>query len=188
VNFKGLFFAAAMACSFGSAAHADVVTPAFNPADFSIIEGSGVYTVVDNSSDWSVYRFVVENPLASSGSAHTTQTGWTPSTQGAWLFKDSNALNAPATVDSGFQYWNQTNNRTLDVQPGTSSDNFTFVGPAASHFEIFVIDQLGEVQTVFGVTAAVPEPSTWAMMILGFFGIGFMAYRRKQNGPALRLA
>jgi PEP-CTERM motif len=27
--------------------------------------------------------------------------------------------------------------------------------------------------------AAVPEPSTWAMMILGFAGIGFMAYRRK---------
>jgi outer membrane lipase/esterase len=34
---------------------------------------------------------------------------------------------------------------------------------------------------------AVPEPSTWAMMILGFLGIGFMAYRRNQNGPALRL-
>lgn len=27
--------------------------------------------------------------------------------------------------------------------------------------------------------AAVPEPSTWAMMILGFTGLGFMAYRRK---------
>jgi hypothetical protein len=26
------------------------------------------------------------------------------------------------------------------------------------------------------------------MMILGFCGVGFMAYRRKQNGPALRLA
>jgi hypothetical protein len=25
----------------------------------------------------------------------------------------------------------------------------------------------------------VPEPSTWAMMILGFMGVGFMAYRRK---------
>jgi PEP-CTERM motif-containing protein len=25
---------------------------------------------------------------------------------------------------------------------------------------------------------AVPEPSTWAMMILGFVGVGFMAYRR----------
>jgi hypothetical protein len=31
---------------------------------------------------------------------------------------------------------------------------------------------------------AVPEPSTWAMMILGFAGIGFMAYRRKFK-PAL---
>jgi hypothetical protein len=31
---------------------------------------------------------------------------------------------------------------------------------------------------------AVPEPSTWAMMILGFAGIGFMAYRRKSQ-PAL---
>jgi hypothetical protein len=43
---------------------------------------------------------------------------------------------------------------------------------------------------VTGSTAvsAVPEPSTWAMMILGFCGIGFLAYRRKQNGPAPRLA
>jgi hypothetical protein len=29
------------------------------------------------------------------------------------------------------------------------------------------------------VTPAVPEASTWAMMILGFAGIGFMVYRRK---------
>jgi hypothetical protein len=28
---------------------------------------------------------------------------------------------------------------------------------------------------------AVPEPSTWAMMILGLAGIGFMAYRRKNK-------
>jgi hypothetical protein len=36
--------------------------------------------------------------------------------------------------------------------------------------------------------SGVPEPSTWAMVILGFAGVGFMAYRRKQNGPALRVA
>jgi hypothetical protein len=36
-------------------------------------------------------------------------------------------------------------------------------------------------------TAAVPDPSTWAMMFLGFAGVGFMAYRRKQNGRALRM-
>jgi hypothetical protein len=34
------------------------------------------------------------------------------------------------------------------------------------------------------VTPAVPEPTTWAMMLLGFVGIGFLAYRRKAK-PAL---
>jgi hypothetical protein len=38
------------------------------------------------------------------------------------------------------------------------------------------------------VTPGVPEPSTWAMMILGFCGLGFLAYRRKQNGAALAVA
>jgi PEP-CTERM motif len=33
------------------------------------------------------------------------------------------------------------------------------------------------------LATAVPEPSTWAMMILGFAGIGFMAYRRKSRVP-----
>jgi hypothetical protein len=36
----------------------------------------------------------------------------------------------------------------------------------------------------FTAIAAVPEPSTWAMMLLGFCGLGFMAYRRKSK-PAL---
>jgi len=30
-------------------------------------------------------------------------------------------------------------------------------------------------------TGNVPEPSTWAMMILGFAGIDLMAYRTKSN-------
>ena len=34
---------------------------------------------------------------------------------------------------------------------------------------------------------AVPEPSTWIMMIAGFAGLGFMAYRRKAR-PALAIA
>lgn len=35
-------------------------------------------------------------------------------------------------------------------------------------------------------TATVPEPSTWAMLILGFAGVGFMAYRRR-NQSSLRI-
>jgi hypothetical protein len=32
---------------------------------------------------------------------------------------------------------------------------------------------------------AVPESSTWAMMILGFAGMGFMAFRRKSNPASM---
>jgi cbb3-type cytochrome oxidase subunit 3 len=35
--------------------------------------------------------------------------------------------------------------------------------------------------------AAAPDASTWAMMILGFMGVGFMAYRRK-NKHSFRFA
>jgi hypothetical protein len=38
------------------------------------------------------------------------------------------------------------------------------------------------------ITDAVPEPSTWAMMILGFFGVGFVAYRRRNQSTALHAA
>jgi hypothetical protein len=32
--------------------------------------------------------------------------------------------------------------------------------------------------------ATVPEPSTWAMMLLGFAGLGFAGYRRTAEGPS----
>jgi hypothetical protein len=32
---------------------------------------------------------------------------------------------------------------------------------------------------------AIPEPATWAMMLLGFAGIGFMAYRRKSKPASI---
>jgi len=44
--------------------------------------------------------------------------------------------------------------------------------------------QIANVDIVVNV-AAVPEPSTWAMMILGFAGVGFMAYRRRNQVAAL---
>ena len=41
----------------------------------------------------------------------------------------------------------------------------------------FVLDGVSVVSQV----TAVPEPSTWAMMLLGFAGVGFAAYRRKRS-------
>jgi hypothetical protein len=42
--------------------------------------------------------------------------------------------------------------------------------------------------TGFEQVAAVPEPSTWAMMILGFCGVGFMTYRRRNPISTLTAA
>jgi hypothetical protein len=39
----------------------------------------------------------------------------------------------------------------------------------------------------FVMQPGVPEPSSWAMIILGFAGIGFVAYRRKDQGSAFRI-
>jgi hypothetical protein len=33
---------------------------------------------------------------------------------------------------------------------------------------------------------AIPEPSTWAMMLLGFAGVGFLAYRRKSKPTLIK--
>jgi hypothetical protein len=55
----------------------------------------------------------------------------------------------------------------------------------------FAIEYLGDADTsdyvgvdTLNITtgvSAVPEPSTWAMMILGFAGVGFMTYRRRKS-------
>jgi len=73
-----------------------------------------------------------------------------------------------------------------------NTDTFTFDGGTFSlKLNDLSISPGGDVSvtgTLTAVETAVPEPSTWAMMILGFCGVGFMAYRRKQNGSAFRLA
>jgi hypothetical protein len=43
-------------------------------------------------------------------------------------------------------------------------------------------------QSGFSITAAVPEPATWAMITLGFAGIGCVAYRRRHQSMALPAA
>ena len=76
-----------------------------------------------------------------------------------------------------------------DENEDTSTQMFKFyefgvTGGGASN--VLLADISGSKNGI-NLTSSVPEPSTWAMMILGFFGVGFMAYRRKSQG-AFRLA
>jgi hypothetical protein len=75
---------------------------------------------------------------------------------------------------------------SANVYRGANASLSAFVDPT------FTIDptnsDIGQLALIFSPNiGAVPEPSTWAMMILGFFGVGFMAHRRKSK-PAMMVA
>jgi hypothetical protein len=85
-------------------------------------------------------------------------------------------------LDSGTQ--NAVNTAIFDTQGGNLYDR----GDLTLHV-------LSDAPTdpsqafVFATVAAVPEASTWVMMIAGFFGVGGMAMvKRRREGHAFRLA
>ncbi len=63
---------------------------------------------------------------------------------------------------------------------GTS---FTGFSPSNDTLKLFYWDSNFEDNSgsITAFVTAVPEASTWAMMILGFFGVGLAAYRRKSK-------
>jgi hypothetical protein len=81
---------------------------------------------------------------------------------------------------------------------GITSNSFSSSSPDTGAtlgfglFDTYAFNPPGFNNTQFGFVisqvAAVPEASTWAMLMLGFVGVGFVAYRRKQGEPTFRLA
>jgi hypothetical protein len=53
---------------------------------------------------------------------------------------------------------------------------------STTDFFLYTVDEIGN--NIRWGASAVPELSTWAMMLLGFTGLGFMAYRRKSAAIA----
>jgi hypothetical protein len=89
-------------------------------------------------------------------------------------FKNFNFFDTLGSGQNGYDLQAINGERIWDVDIVTGPNtNIT----AFEHFRIDVAPQV----------AAVPELSTWLMMIIGFAGIGTLAYR-KHSGAALRLA
>jgi hypothetical protein len=82
-----------------------------------------------------------------------------------YLYSTTVSTPYPASITSPFSY---------TFQSGDINQSGFFYGT----------EQLILHSNTVTLTNGVPEPSTWAMMILGFAGVGFMAYRRK-NAMAL---
>ena len=88
-----------------------------------------------------------------------------------FLFSNSVSLTRNVNFSSGLQ--------TVNLGPQTGITWFEFRPRVASllvgvvQFDDIVVDN---------ITSAVPEPATWAMMILGFFGLGSMIRRGRRQG------
>ena len=67
----------------------------------------------------------------------------------------------------------------LGVVEPTGDNSLIQYGPDPSNPSVIIPRANDAVFSLEGVTAAVPETSTWAMMILGFLGIGLLCHRRK---------
>jgi PEP-CTERM motif len=81
------------------------------------------------------------------------------------------------------------NNGSVAINFDNAPETFNYNGGS---FTVSVNDltiSLGDpnIHGTITLTAGVPEPSTWAMLLLGFAGVGFTAYRRKSK-PALMAA
>lgn len=76
-------------------------------------------------------------------------------------------------ADYGFLYSDGAYT-TLDVQ---SQDNYP-----TSFTVALALNDSGQVVGFYGTSfASVPEPSTWAMLLLGFMGLGFVGYRTRST-------
>ncbi len=65
---------------------------------------------------------------------------------------------------------------------GSSDTTYTF-------FNIFTqANAIGQITAAPHISAAVPEPATWAMMILGFAVVGTISYRRSRRTALQALA
>jgi hypothetical protein len=70
------------------------------------------------------------------------------------------------------------------ISSGLSGSGYYFNGYSgvfASLSESYILSPKTITVTVDGISAAIPEPSTWAMMILGFVGVGYLAYRSRRH-------
>jgi hypothetical protein len=109
---------------------------------------------------------------------------------------DSFSFSTPFLIDTNKVYNFQFNLHVVAQTAGlgvTTDSQWGFVDPFISFdpafgdgsgFQLLLSNNLGNLP----IASAVPEPSTWAMMILGFAGVGFMAYRRSRKDQGLALA
>jgi streptogramin lyase len=158
----------------------DPTTGAKTPFVFASADGLGI-----NSTGTILYAEVGGHILG-----YNTTTGLQVFDSGFINGADGAAIGVSGTI-AGKLFVN-TNFGTV-VEVDTTTDLQTVIATGGSRGDFVTVDpngtllltqtdsilRLSPIEGSF--TGGVPEPSTWAMMILGFAGIGAMTYRRRKN-------
>jgi hypothetical protein len=168
LRLRAFLLAGAASVGFAGLMPARAAEVLLNPSEFVFIESDGYFTIINNSTEWYIYGFEVNDTDATN--PKTTQPGWgaTSSCSETCLIYE-NANNPPYLPLSD------------DVGPGQRSSLFTFSLPEGSLPTFFAATQNGVPSGPFTPTGSIPEPSTWAMLLLGFAGLGVVGYRHGAN-------
>jgi hypothetical protein len=204
---KGVVVAALAFFAFGalSSANAAVYTESFEASPFSVWQ-SGWFGVNSNAVNYYSDPDDRGNNPDGIWIADTTLDGGTPVdivfNAGFAATLSSFALDvagfSPTTLTFYDQDFNVLSATSVTLTLGAFTDpgvyshysvtstngigGFSFSGAATGNTSIDNLEASTE------ATSAVPESSTWAMIILGFGGVGFMAYRRSRKDEGLTLA
>jgi PEP-CTERM motif-containing protein len=155
------------------------VTTAANPA-----YGSGAHPY-DGSDD--VYFGVINNSSAPISNFNISSTSFPPIGEfdgdgintGLYLNIPNNAMDT-----SGY---GGPNAFFTNIAANLESLTVNFIAPIAANggSDIFSLESAA---TLSNIVVGTPEPSTWAMMLAGFAGMGYLAYRRRGSKTALAAA
>ena len=166
------------------------ITPgvnAWNPT------GSDPHHVTDvyRPGQWQYAFTMPELPAAQSGSGAlyrtvdgVVQMAALDASHAGWTFRDGQAVQFnpanPATSIASGTWAIASGTITFDIADnGFLGTDFALAWAMTCANDVIQGQVNGVAMQLGPQVAAVPEPSTWAMMILGFAGVGLMAYRRR---------
>ncbi len=166
-------------------ASAEIVSATFTQPDGGVTTGlydgivhvmvSGFGQSLSSDLNDAFYLFDPQNPPVHDGSFYQLTFGTST------LVGFDPAQDAINFLIGGLPAYSATHVYSFDLNTGVSVPTQLHFGTSDGNFS----DNSGS----FSITvSAVPEASTWAMMILGFAGIGFMAYRRRNQSASFSAA
>lgn len=196
MNFRSILLAATLAvgslATFAGSAHADIV---FTLNNVELSDG----TFLNGTFSLDVYGNIAGPPFGAPYNLTTTPGTLTGNTYASGQVPSASINNPTNTVVTFQEYvpvgqpttddvlqltfagtLGLGNNTLLGGIGGLSWECVGFSCPGGNDPTRYVLNS--EV-TVVGTAPAVPEPSTWLLMMLGFVGVGFMSVRRTKIFP-----